>query len=323
MSLLTKTSTFEVYRFDNNFKLEGLLNVLQDRPTKDIFGTNDLEYTSFEGHCSDYPSRFFHNDQIIAFNLNIQEKVFNKTTLKKKFKEAHAEYNGLKRLSASERREIELSVKTHLAPKALVKTNRTSFLINLEKKTICVGVSSRHLNALGFLEKHLGMKRLRQRSLFSESVSSKAHSELATEMFFKWFFKVANKKIENTTPLFVKIDGEVKLSNKNNSLYFKGDKASEYLDDFSSEESKIKQLKLNISSSEEPLAQVYSFRLNSKIGRIANFSDSHFKVNKDELASVSYVTEKYRSLSDFLNVLDTLIYSFEEWFKQQDLADYE
>lgn len=319
MSLYAKTSSFEVYKFDNNFKLDGIINVLQERKTKDIFGTSELEYTSFEGHCSDLPSHLFHTDKILAFNVNIQEKVFNKQVYKKKFKEAHIEYNELKRLSASERKELELLVKTEMAPAALVKSKRTSFMIDLEKKLLFVGITSRHLNALSFLETFLGLKRLRQRSLFSEYVLQKAHSELASEMFFKWFYMLATGKIENNSPLLVRIDGEVKLRNNNDSLSFRGDNVCKYLEENSDENSKIKQLRLNICKNEDALSQQYFFRLSSKAGRIGDFSDTHFKLSKDEMASISYIIDKNRSFSEFLNNFDTLVYYFEEWFKKQDL----
>lgn len=323
MSLFTKTSSFEVYKFNNNFKQDGIINVLKERGTKDIFGTNMLEYISFEGHCPDFPDRFFFTDKVIAFRVNIQEKVFNKQTYKKKFKEAHAEYNESRRLSASERKELEHSVKTEMAPNALVKSMKTPFIIDLEKKLLFVGIASRHLNALSFLESFLNLKQLRQRSLFSEYVLQKAHSELASEVFFKWFYMLATNKIENSTPLLAKIDGEVKINNNNDSLSFKGDDVYKYLERNSTENSKIKQLKLNISTSMDGLAQNYYFRLSAKVGIIKDLSDSHFKNSKDEIASVSYVIEKYRSLTEFLNKFDTLVYYFEEWFKKQDLSENE
>lgn len=319
MSLYAKTSSFEVYKFDNNFMIEGLVKVIQERSTKDIFGTNDLEYTSFEGHCNDFPQRIFCNDKIIAFNINIQEKVFNKQIYKKKFKEIHYDYNEEKKLTSTERKELEHSVKIQMAPTSLVKSSKTSFMIDIENKTIFVGVTSRHLNALSFLERFLNIKRLRQRSLFSENVLQKVYSEVASEMFFNWFYMIATGKIENNTSLIVKIDGEVKLSNNSDHLSFRGENVCRYLEEVNTESSKIKQLRLNISKNEDELAQQFYFKLNSKTGRVGDLSDSHFKMNKEEVPSISYIAEKYRSINEFLSIFDILINHFEEWFRKQDL----
>ncbi len=326
MSLYKNNCSFRTLIFNNNFRMDGLIETMKEIKAPIIAGTRDLVSMGFCGHSPDMPEEFFHTSNLLGFSVKRFEKIIDKVELKKEFEKLHIEYNRKQKLTKDEKEELKGEALLRVSIKSAVRTKYIQCLIDIKEKRLFIQNTSINVmqEVLGFIEGRLGFQEIRTRSLFDESTKDKVHTfSQLQQLFLFWLYQITCGNLKDDSPFDVRITNKMKFKSQKSGLDLTGDvhKFSSLFNDLEGFK-QLKIMKLGLfekdedSDGEEPkYFQTYGYEFKADSNAIFSFKDINFSKDYEP---VSMIIARNASLVDLLVHLDVLASEFKKWINSVD-----